>query len=84
MPGQLSQDAHRKMIFSADGNEGALDHRIELLDAEDLVEACQEVNGQLLREGEGRGDAQDPGRRFFRQAVQRVLEADALRGDSEA
>ena len=52
---RLSAAPTDSTVFSPDGwiaggDEGALDHGVELLDAEDLVEAVEELGGKVLRE----------------------------------
>ena len=70
---------------AADVDEGALDHGVELLHAEDLVEPLEEVAGEPLGERERGAHAKHAGTSLVTgKVLLDVLVAHALRGDADA
>ena len=82
--GEFAADLDGEAASAAGGDEGALDHGVELLDAEDLVEAVEEVGREGLREGVWGRHAEHPHVVLLAQVLGDVGGADAVGCDAEA
>ena len=88
---ELAADPHGQMILSTEIRELPLDHGIELLDAEHLVEPAEERDRLLLGERERRRDLQQarqplrvPGDRELAQRLFKIRPRDTVRRDALA
>ena len=82
--GQLAADIRPQLIFAADINQRAFDHRIQLFDAQHLIQAFQELGSELFRERERRCDMQDARCVAALKRIGGIGAADAVNGDAAA
>ena len=81
---ELAADPARDTVLAAHPQKRPLDHGVELLHAEHLVEPLEELERELLGKRERRDYAQQARARGIVKVVFDVCEADAVRRDSHA
>ncbi len=77
--GELAAYLDAQSVFPADIGKRPLDHRVQLLHTEDLVQPGEELDRSLLREREGGGDLEKPYLAKLRPCLLHVGVADCRR-----